>query len=183
MSVRLNLFLLSQPQVWSLVNLVLFLNSKVVFHLTRFLNLKYCNSVMERELPSARVSHSKNFKNDFQHFFAIVFSSISADLIFCFHFWKCSSKLTNFKPYQPIPYLPKCSFVSGFAWTDGSSPVQIKDISLSPHPVILRKGAKVTFSGMFKVESAVGMNYKIDVKLKRQGWWGTWIPIPCFGKW
>ena len=27
----------------------------------------------------------------------------------------------NFKPYQPIPYLPKGQFIPGFAWTDGSS--------------------------------------------------------------
>ncbi|XP_073232617.1 ganglioside GM2 activator-like [Porites lutea] len=74
--------------------------------------------------------------------------------------------------------------VDALKWSncDGSSPIQIKDISLSPHPVILRKGAKVTFSGKFKVESAVGINYKIDVTLKREGWWGIWIPIPCFGK-
>ena len=84
---------------------------------------------------------------------------------------------------QPILYLLKGLFVSGFPWTDGSSPVQIKDINLSPHPVILRKGAKVTFGGEFNVESAVGMNYKIDVNLKKKGWWGTWLPIPCFGKW
>ena len=30
----------------------------------------------------------------------------------------------NFKPYQPISYLPKGQFIPGFAWTDGSSPVQ-----------------------------------------------------------
>ena len=84
-SVRLNFFLLSQPQVLSFVNIELFLNSKVVFHLTRFLNLKYFNSVREREALSARVNHSKNFTNDFQHFFAIV-SSSEQTYFFCFHF-------------------------------------------------------------------------------------------------
>jgi len=61
---------------------------------------------------------------------------------------------------------------------DGSSPVQIKEIKLSPHPVTLRKGAKVTASGKFRVSGAAGTQYKLHLKLERYvGWW--WNTIPC----
>ena len=82
--IRLNFFLLSQSQVLSFVNIALFFNSKVVFHLIRFLNfseiLQFRHGKLisyNKVLPhSPTVNHSKNFTKDFQHFFATVSSSV-----------------------------------------------------------------------------------------------------------
>ncbi|KAL9986892.1 hypothetical protein ACROYT_G001101 [Oculina patagonica] len=64
----------------------------------------------------------------------------------------------------------------------GSSPVKINEIHLSPQPLMLRAGEKVTFSGKFTVSGAAGTQYTIDVTPYKAGWWGTWIRIPCFGQ-
>lgn len=71
---------------------------------------------------------------------------------------------------------PKGWFVFGFAYTDTDrfSPVEIGTINLSPDPLILRKGEKIKFSGMFMAKGPSGMNFKLDVKLKRKD---------CLGKW
>jgi len=75
-------------------------------------------------------------------------------------------------------------FSFAYSITDGSSPVQIKEIRLSPHPVTLRKGAKVTASGKFRVSGAAGTQYKLHLKLERYvGWWWNTIPCSWYKQW
>lgn len=61
--------------------------------------------------------------------------------------------------------------------------MRIEDVTLSPHPLPLRKGAKVTFGGKVVVTGDAGTNYKINVNLKRHLGWFGWTTVPCFGKW
>ncbi|KAL9986891.1 hypothetical protein ACROYT_G001100 [Oculina patagonica] len=62
---------------------------------------------------------------------------------------------------------------------DKSSPVEFSAIHLSPHPLRLRAGEKVTFGGKVAVSGALGTQYTINVTpYKSAGWFG-WIPLPC----
>ena len=67
--------------------------------------------------------------------------------------------------------------------TDSRMPVQVKEINVYPDPVILKKGAKITISGKFTVNNEVGEHYTLDVSIKKKGFWGIWLPVPCFGNW
>ncbi|XP_029182911.2 ganglioside GM2 activator-like [Acropora muricata] len=64
---------------------------------------------------------------------------------------------------------------------DSRMPVQVKEIKVYPDPVILKKGAKITISGKFTVNNEVGEHYTLDVSIKKKGFWGIWLPVPCFG--
>ncbi|KAJ7365940.1 Ganglioside GM2 activator [Desmophyllum pertusum] len=69
--------------------------------------------------------------------------------------------------------------VDALTWKncDGSFPVKITEIKLSPDPLVLRKGARVTFGGKFKVAGDAGTQYKLHLSLKKKVW--VWVPLPC----
>ncbi|XP_068691902.1 ganglioside GM2 activator-like isoform X2 [Montipora foliosa] len=64
---------------------------------------------------------------------------------------------------------------------DRRAPVQIQEINLSPEPVILKKGSRITLSGKFRVYGDVGEKYQINLTIKKSAFWG-WLRVPCFGK-
>ena len=61
--------------------------------------------------------------------------------------------------------------------------MQIQEIKLSPEPVILKKGSRITLSGKFRVYGDVGEKYQINLTIKKKSLWGSFWPVPCFGKW
>lgn len=73
------------------------------------------------------------------------------------------------------------SEVGAFSWSNcgGSTPINVKEINLSPQPIPLAEGANIKFSGKFKLDGTTGTQYKLSLSLWKKGWFSTWIPIPC----
>ncbi|CAH3135833.1 unnamed protein product [Porites lobata] len=72
------------------------------------------------------------------------------------------------------------SEVGALSWSncDGSTPINVKEISLSPQPIPLAEGANIKFSGKFKLDGTTGTQYKLRLSLWKKAWF-TWFPIPC----
>ena len=62
-------------------------------------------------------------------------------------------------------------------------PLRVDSLSLSPHPLRLRKGQKVTLGGKFHVGEKVGTKYKIDATVWKKVPVIGWFQVPCFGMW
>ncbi|KAK3710410.1 hypothetical protein QZH41_012336 [Actinostola sp. cb2023] len=71
------------------------------------------------------------------------------------------------------------NFIS-FGLTDPNAPAQIRQVNLSPTPVVLREGQKITISGSASVQGVVGVNYKIKLNIQKKAWF--WVKIPCISK-
>lgn len=85
---------------------------------------------------------------------------------------------------MPFPISKLLKLYFAYSIIDGSFPVKITEIKLSPDPLVLRKGARVTFGGKFKVAGDAGTQYKLHLSLKKKVW--VWVPLPCIrnvGSW
>ncbi|XP_031574138.1 ganglioside GM2 activator-like [Actinia tenebrosa] len=90
--------------------------------------------------------------------------------------------MASFK--QACFLLVVCIFaVDAFSWKncDRGAPVQVKKVTLSPTPVRLYEGAKITFGGSAEIKGNAGVNYKVELSIKRKAgsWVPIWVPIPC----
>ncbi|KAK3727601.1 hypothetical protein QZH41_017571, partial [Actinostola sp. cb2023] len=65
--------------------------------------------------------------------------------------------------------------------TDANAVVKVKALSVQPQPIDLKQGSKITLSGSAEITGDAGVNYKVDVIIKRKlaGWFPVWVKVPC----
>ncbi|CAH3038941.1 unnamed protein product, partial [Pocillopora meandrina] len=73
--------------------------------------------------------------------------------------------------------------VDAFKWKhcEDNLPLRVDSLSLSPHPLRLRKGQRVTLGGKFRVGENAGTNYKVDALVWKKLPIIGWAKVPCFG--
>ncbi|XP_048579150.1 uncharacterized protein LOC125560862 [Nematostella vectensis] len=70
---------------------------------------------------------------------------------------------------------------NAFSWKNcgSNNVVKFLDVRVSPNPIRLTKGSRITFSGRIGVYGNAGVRYKINVKLQKKAWFR--ITVPCSG--
>ena len=59
--------------------------------------------------------------------------------------------------------------------------MQVKEFNLSPDPISLKAGTKISYSAKFEVSQHTSVKYKVQLKVQKKAGW-FWITIPCIGK-
>lgn len=70
-----------------------------------------------------------------------------------------------------------------FCMIENKLPLKVDSLSLSPHPLRLRKGQSVTLGGKFRVGAKAGRKYKVDATVWKKVPVMGWFEVPCFGMW